>query len=89
MPKLADRGIKFIKVRIEKAEQPRLVIIDTLAMVRSPARKDQSSYDADYAAVKELRDLAAEHGIAIIIVHHLRKANALTTRLIRSAARLG
>ena len=76
MPRLANGGIKFIKDWIEKAERPRLVIIDTLAMVRSPARRDQSTYDADYAAVKELRDLAAEHGIAIIIVHHLRKADA-------------
>ena len=76
MPRLANGGFKFIKDWIEKAERPRLVIIDTLAMVRSPARRDQSTYDADYAAVKELRDLAAEHGIAIIIVHHLRKADA-------------
>jgi hypothetical protein len=76
MPKLANGGIRFIKGWIEKADKPRLVIIDTLAMVRSPARRDQSTYDADYAAVKELRDLAAEHGIAIIIVHHLRKADA-------------
>ena len=76
MPRLANGGIKFIKDWIERTDRPRLVIVDTLAMVRSPARKDQSSYDADYAAVKELRDLAAEHGIAIIIVHHLRKAEA-------------
>jgi RecA-family ATPase len=76
MPRLANGGIKFIKDWIEKAERPRLVIIDTLAMVRSAARKDQSTYDADYAAVKKLRDLAGEHGIAIIIVHHLRKADA-------------
>jgi hypothetical protein len=76
MPRLANGGITFIKDWIATAGRPRLVIIDTLAMVRSPARKDQSTYDADYAAVKELRDLAAEHGIAIIIVHHLRKAEA-------------
>jgi hypothetical protein len=75
MPKLATGGIKFIKDWIGKA-RPRLVVIDTLAMVRSPARRDQSTYDADYAAVKELRDLAAEHDVAIIIVHHLRKADA-------------
>ena len=33
MPRLANGGIKFIKHWIEKAERPRLVIIDTLAMV--------------------------------------------------------
>ena len=61
---------------IESVKQPRLVIIDTLAMVRTPNRKDTSTYDADYAAVKELRDLALECGIAIVLVHHLRKAEA-------------
>jgi hypothetical protein len=76
MPKLGDGGIQYIKDWIENAKCPRLVIIDTLAMVRSPSRKDQNSYEADYAAVKELRDLAAANGIAIIIVHHLRKADA-------------
>jgi hypothetical protein len=58
MPRLTEGGLNFVKNWIEKAERPRLVIIDTLAMVRMPNRKDQSSYDADYAAVKELRDLA-------------------------------
>ena len=45
-------------------------------MVRMPNRKDQNSYDADYTAVKDLRDLAAEYGVAIVLVHHLRKAEA-------------
>jgi len=45
-------------------------------MVRMPNRKDQSTYDADYAAVKELRKLANEAGIAIVLIHHLRKADA-------------
>ena len=45
-------------------------------MVRMPKRRDESSYDADYNAVKELRALANEHGIAIVLVHHLRKQEA-------------
>jgi RecA-family ATPase len=76
MPRLADGGIKYITDWIAKADHPRLVIIDTLAMVRSPGRKDQSTYEADYEAVRELRDLAAKYRIAIVIVHHLRKADA-------------
>jgi AAA domain/Primase C terminal 2 (PriCT-2) len=76
MPRLAEGGLDFIKNWIEGAERPRLVIIDTLAMVRMPNNKDKSTYDADYAAVKELRDLALKYGIAIILVHHLRKAEA-------------
>jgi AAA domain len=76
MPRLAEGGLEFIKSWIEDAERPRLVIIDTLAMVRMPKRGDQSPYEADYTAVKELRDLALAHGIAIVLVHHLRKAEA-------------
>jgi AAA domain len=76
MPRLTEGGLDFIKGWIESAERPRLVIIDTLAMVRMPNRKDQNSYDADYAAVKELRDIALKYGIAIVLVHHLRKAEA-------------
>jgi RecA-family ATPase len=61
---------------IENATQPRLIVIDTLAMVKAPKRRDESSYDADYAAVKELCTLANQYGFAIVLVHHLRKADA-------------
>jgi hypothetical protein len=76
MPRLTEGGLDFIKGWIEGAERPRLVIIDTLAVVRPPNRKEHGTYDADYAAVKELRDLALKYGVAIVLVHHLRKAEA-------------
>jgi hypothetical protein len=76
MPRLAEGGLTQIKEWIAAAPHPRLVIIDTLAMVRAPKKRDESSYDADYAAVRELRALANQHGIAIVAVHHLRKADA-------------
>lgn len=77
LPRLSQGGLAFIQSWIDKAEKPRLVIIDTLAMVRAPAKgKDQTQYDADYMAVMELRKLAHERGIAIVVVHHLRKADA-------------
>jgi hypothetical protein len=76
MPRLAEGGLAYIRQWIEKAERPRLIVIDTFAMVRMPNRKDQSTYDADYAAVKDLRALANQYGVAIVLVHHLRKAEA-------------
>jgi hypothetical protein len=76
MPRLAEGGVEYIRRWLEKANNPRLVIIDTLAMVRMPKRKDQSPYEADYESVRSLRDVAAEYGVAIVIVHHLRKAEA-------------
>ena len=76
MPRLADGGLTTIKQWIATAEHPRLIIIDTLAMVRPQKGKDQTQYDADYAAVLELRKLATEHELAVVVVHHLRKQDA-------------
>jgi hypothetical protein len=76
MPRLTEGGLDMIKNWIRNVEHPRLMIIDTLAMVRTPKKKEQTQYDADYAAVLELRTLANEHGIAVVVVHHLRKMDA-------------
>ena len=49
----------------------RLVIIDTLQMVRS---ETESTYGSDYAELLPLKALAQQLGICIVLVHHLRKA---------------
>jgi AAA domain/IclR helix-turn-helix domain len=76
MGRLSQGGLDTISNWLKSVPHPRMVIIDTLAMVRSAKKKDESSYDADYNAVLELRGLASEFGVAIIVVHHLRKADA-------------
>jgi len=53
-----------------------------------PNRKDQSTYDADYVAVKEVRKLANVAGIVIVLVHHLRKADADDALLERPEQRM-
>jgi hypothetical protein len=76
MPRLAEGGVDYIRTWLKTVKQPRLVIIDTLAVVRTPAKRNQTAYEADYESVLELRNLAAEYRIAIIVTHHLRKAEA-------------
>ncbi len=49
----------------------RLVVIDTLQMVRSDS---DSSYGSDYAELIPLKSLAEQLDISIVLVHHLRKA---------------
>ena len=48
-----------------------LIIIDTLQMVRRPGI--DLSYANDYADLTILKKLADRHGIAILLIHHLRK----------------
>ena len=56
--------------------QPKLVVIDTLSMVRPPKKANQDSYAADYDAISPLQKWAGEHRLAVVVVHHVRKAEA-------------
>ncbi|MCZ0734583.1 AAA family ATPase [Phreatobacter sp. AB_2022a] len=56
---------------------PRLVTIDTLAMVRSPKGRNQDPYSADYEAISPLQRWASEHRVAVVVVTHVRKAEAV------------
>ena len=58
------------------SERPRMVVIDTLALVRPPKKRTQDSYEADYAALSPLQKWAGEHRIAVVVVTHVRKAEA-------------
>jgi hypothetical protein len=56
----------------EKGGKPILVMIDVLAKVRKPTG-NRPIYEADYDALAGLARLAAELGLAILVLHHTRK----------------
>jgi len=68
--RLNDGLIEDLRDWVE-AHRPKLVIIDTFAGVRPQGRRD--GYDADYSALAPLQELAGEMGVAILVIHHLRK----------------
>jgi len=55
--------------------KPILVVVDVLAKVRKPVGNRQL-YEADYAALAELTNLANELELAIVVAHHTRKMAA-------------
>ena len=61
---------QIIKFKSEH-DDLRLVVIDTLQMVRN---ETESSYGSDYAEIVPLKNLAEQLGITVVLVHHLRKA---------------
>jgi AAA domain/IclR helix-turn-helix domain len=75
-PRANEGGLDGIRAWIAEHPRARLVVIDTLAMFRSPRRKDQQPYECDYEAISGLQKLAGETGVAIVVVHHLRKAQS-------------
>jgi len=68
--RLDDGLIDDLRDWIE-THHPNLVIIDTFAGVRPQGRRD--GYDADYSALSPLQEMAGELGVAILVIHHLRK----------------
>ncbi len=73
----ADQGgLEDIDAWCASASKPALVVIDTLARFRKPTDGKQLLYAADTDAIAGLQKIAVEHGLAIMVVHHDRKAEA-------------
>jgi hypothetical protein len=72
-PRLNNGGIEEIERWAESKSKPRLVVIDTIKMVRRPQLPNEGVYDYDYSSVEALRALANKHRLGIVGVHHLNK----------------
>ena len=71
-----DAGlIEQLTTWIEAVENPKLIIIDTLAHVKGRVSRGEDAYSADTRFMKPLHDLAVSKGIAILAITHTRKAN--------------
>jgi hypothetical protein len=75
-PRAGEGGVEAIRKWCEIASNPKLVVVDVLAAFRDPKRAQQSPYEADFEAIRALQQVASEFNIAIIVIHHMRKAGA-------------
>ena len=66
-------GIDRIRKWLTATPDARLVIVDVFAKVRPHTGDKGNQYLADYAAVAPLKALADDHGVAILLLHHVRK----------------
>jgi hypothetical protein len=74
-PRLDEGGVEALAEKLVAHPDLRLVVVDTLAKVR-PRAPGRNVYLEDYAALEGLLPLAAEHRVAIVVIHHLRKMAA-------------
>ena len=75
-PPLTDGGGHAIAGWLERHPDARLIIIDVLARIRGRDDTGMSAYDADYAAITRIKRLADHYGVAVVLVHHVRKASS-------------
>jgi hypothetical protein len=68
-------GLKAMEAWIDRAPNPRLIVVDTLAMVKPPSGRG-NAYEADVQALRPMHRLASERRVSIMIVTHKRKMEA-------------
>jgi len=77
--RLHEGGLEDIRVwhadTKKTGGKPILVVVDVLAKVRKPVGNRQL-YEADYAALADLTNLANELELTIVVAHHTRKMAA-------------
>lgn len=71
--RLDDGGIEALDGFLERHANTRLVIVDTLARLKPGSSKKRTQYDEDRDSVDSLVQLADEHDVSILLVHHLRE----------------
>lgn len=69
---IGDGLIKQIENFLSEHPSTNLIAIDTLQRIRNVSG-DLNAYANDYKDVNLLKQIADKHGIAILLVHHLRK----------------
>jgi hypothetical protein len=69
-------GLADLAAWCRSVAKPTLIVIDTLARFRKPAAGKTPLYNSDYEAIADMQKIAIEHGVAIVVLHHDRKADA-------------
>ena len=69
-------GLKQLEDWLINHPQTKLIIIDTFGKIRSLNGAGYTPYDRDYRDVSSFKKIADRYGVAIVLIHHLRKASA-------------
>jgi RecA-family ATPase len=67
-------GIEELDAWLTEHPDCRYVCVDVLKKVRGYALKSESVYDSDYRSLEPFKELADRHRVAIVVLHHVRKA---------------
>jgi len=75
-PRIDEGGLDELDLWLRTHPAARLVIVDTLVKVRPPRGRNDTLYESDYASISGLKALADRYGVAILVIHHLRKMDS-------------
>ena len=76
IPPLDQGGLAMLGDWLDEQNNMRLVVIDTLAKVRPEKLRRSDLYLEDYRFTGLLQEFAMQRNLALLVVHHTRKAEA-------------
>jgi hypothetical protein len=72
-PPMPAGGDAHIADWLDRHPDARMVVIDVFAKVRGNPPPGVAAYDADYAAMSRIKRVADAYGVAVLLIHHVRK----------------
>ena len=72
IPRLNPEGIKILEEWI-KANNPRMVVLDTWAKSKDAGDKRLNAYEQDVRLVSSIKRLADQYHLCLVLIHHLNK----------------
>jgi hypothetical protein len=72
-PPMPAGGDAHIAEWLDAHPAARMVVVDVFAKVRGTSPPGVAAYDADYAAMSRIKRVADAYGVAVLLVHHVRK----------------
>ncbi|NLO15008.1 MAG: AAA family ATPase, partial [Clostridiales bacterium] len=74
-PRMDEGLVDALGEFVSQHPDTRLIIIDTLARVKSPGTGGENVYEADTRIMGRLQAFALDHGLCLLLIHHLRKSS--------------
>lgn len=73
-PRLGDGLVASLAAWVSAHPQTALIIVDTLARIKCPGAGGENAYEADTRIMGALQRFALDHGLCVLLIHHLRKS---------------
>lgn len=75
-PKIDEGCIEYLEKYLDEHPDTRLIIIDIFKRIAKAKKGKGSTYEEDYESIQPIQELATRRRVAVIVVHHNRKAGA-------------
>jgi hypothetical protein len=69
-------GLQTLETWLDEHPKAGLIVIDVLGKVRGMKKAGEEQYQYDYRILSALQELATCRGVAVVVIHHVRKSDA-------------